>query len=279
MNKYLPTRCTVQGGGSWLNLDYNNIDLDPPSFAQSGDGTWSVLGINKTLSLISPLLPETGKVTMPIGTGFTTEQAAKREFERLRTFVRFNRYTRKAEPGERMCSHTTFGGRVCAYVRDDERTENSCTNVATMTFLSMYSADDPDETHRRYACDDNYHQPQFYCDDVRLDGRTECDRCRFVFEGAACPEQKEHDAYNEKRRQDHDEYIASCRAGDVCNCGVGRQRHHVTGCTSPNYTPFEPLCARTSPDLPASRVTCPWAGSLASQCTVCLMQLYSGIDK
>ena len=242
MERYLPTRCTTQGGGSWLNLDYNNIDLDAPSFAQSSDGTWSVLAVDKTLSPLNPISAETGKVTTQIGTGFATDEAARRELERLRTFIRYNRYPRKAEPGERMCGHTTFGDRLHAYVRDDGRTENSCTNAATMTFLSLYSTDedeDPDETHRHYACDDDHHQPVFYCDDVRLDGRTECARCHLVFEGTVCPWQKEHDAYEKQCRQDHDQYVANCKTGDVCiDCGVHRRDHHLTRCSSANFTPF-----------------------------------------
>jgi hypothetical protein len=195
---HLPKDYIVGGGGKWLDIDYSNIDFNYPNLklTSSPDG-WLVLAKEKITSSLSP---EGAK--LEIGRGFESKAAARRESRLLEDFAEYNVYPTKAGPGEQMCSHTFLGpeGAVegedvtfSCYVPENERSSDSCNNLATMTFLNLDERDHPDETDRRYACDDRYHHPQICRNLVRLDGRTECRYCGVIFAGKECPKARQED--------------------------------------------------------------------------------------
>ena len=77
----IPRNYIVKGGGDWLDIDYSNIDFDHAGVSptMSADG-YLVHADEKTHSgILDP-----GDVTLEIGRGFETKEAAEAELQRLR---------------------------------------------------------------------------------------------------------------------------------------------------------------------------------------------------
>jgi hypothetical protein len=84
MAKRLPRNYIVKGGGDWLDIDYSNIDFDHAGVSPTRtDDGYLVHADEKTPSGI--LDPD--QVTLEIGRGFETKEAAEAELRRLREFV------------------------------------------------------------------------------------------------------------------------------------------------------------------------------------------------
>ena len=84
MTKRLPRNYVVKGGGDWLDIDYSNIDFDHAGVSPTpSDDGYLVHGDEKTPSgILGP-----GDVTLEIGFGFQTKEAAEAELQRLREFT------------------------------------------------------------------------------------------------------------------------------------------------------------------------------------------------
>ena len=77
----IPRNYIVRGGGDWLDIDYSNIDFDHAGVSRTpGDDGYLVHADEKTPSgILDP-----GDVTLEIGRGFETKEAAEAELQRLR---------------------------------------------------------------------------------------------------------------------------------------------------------------------------------------------------
>ena len=80
----IPRNYIVRGGGDWLDIDYSNIDFDhagvSPEPCPGFFGGYLVHADEKTPSgILDP-----GDVTLEIGRGFETKEAAEAELQRLR---------------------------------------------------------------------------------------------------------------------------------------------------------------------------------------------------